>query len=81
MQVSVSTAHSREFIRIYEYIFIYVTGMKFGLKRWRGSDVAIVTGVPVMMPTDAQMNYGIFCAHAQWFSHQKTKADSCDIIK
>ena len=33
------------------------------------------------MLADAQMNYGIFCVHAQWFSHQKIKADDGDIMK
>ena len=30
------------------------------------------------MLADAQANYGISCAHVQWFSHQKIKADDCD---
>ena len=32
------------------------------------------------MPTDAQMNCSTSGAHAQWFSHQKIKANDCDII-
>ena len=30
---------------------------------------------------DVQTNYGIFCAHVQWFSHWKIKADNCDVMK
>ena len=33
------------------------------------------------MLADVQTNYGISCVHVQWFSHQKIKADSCDIMK
>ena len=32
------------------------------------------------MLADTQTNYGVFCVHAQWFSHWKIKADDCDII-
>ena len=33
------------------------------------------------MLADAQINYGISFVHVQWFSHQKSGADDCDIIK
>ena len=33
------------------------------------------------MLADVQMNYSASGVHAQWFSHQKIKADDCDIIK
>ena len=33
------------------------------------------------MPVDAQMNYGISFAHVQWLSHQKSRADDCDVMK
>ena len=33
------------------------------------------------MLADMQMNYGISSAHAQWFSHIKSRADDCDVIK
>ena len=33
------------------------------------------------MPADAQMNYGVSSALAQWFSQGKNRADDCDIIE
>ena len=32
------------------------------------------------MPVDAQTNRGGSAAHAQWFSHQKIRADNHDVI-
>ena len=40
----------------------------------------IVFGVLAWMPMDVQMNTGSSDAHAQWFSHQKIRADDHDII-
>ena len=33
------------------------------------------------MPVNVQMNDDVSNVHAQWFSHQKIKADNCDIMK
>ena len=33
------------------------------------------------MLVDVQTDYGISSVHAQWFSHRKSRADDCDIIK
>ena len=77
MAVSVSK------LLIYIQPHIYVTGMKLGTrKRQYGLGAAIVTG-------DFSSNAGrcadelwhFLCTHAQWFSHQKNRADDCDIIK
>ena len=60
------------------YICIYVTGMKFGIRKGRYC-LGVMISAP--MPADMQMNYGISFVHAQWFSHWKGTADNCDIIK
>ena len=51
------------------------------MKRQQGLDVAIVTGILVVMLADTQMNYGVSSVHVQWFSHQKNRADDHDVIK
>ena len=33
------------------------------------------------MLADVNMKYGISFAHAQWFSHQKIRADDCDVME
>ena len=50
-------------------------------KRLYGSGVAMVTGILAAMLADVQTNHGISFAHAQWFSHQKSRADDHDVIK
>ena len=56
--------------------------MEIGLrKRQRSSDSFVVFRVLVWTPPNAQMNSNVYDVHAQWFSHQKIKADSCDVKK
>ena len=49
-------------------------------KEMKRFGVLVVIGVLAWMPTGAQMNTGGSNAHAQWFSHWKTRADDHDVI-
>ena len=52
-------------------------GITKEMKRFRA---LVVFGVPAWMLADTQMNTGSSYAHAQWFSHQKIRADNHDVI-
>ena len=39
--------------------------------------LSVIFGIFAM---DVQMNHGCSAAHAQWFSHQKIRADDHDVI-
>ena len=65
-----------------KYMGESVTGTTFGLrKRWWGLGVAVVTrdsGSDVSKCADELWH---FFVHTQWFSHGKSRADNCDVIK
>ena len=38
-------------------------------------------GIPVVILADVQVNYGIFSAYVQWFSHGESRAEDSDVIR
>ena len=62
------------------HIYIYVTGMKFGLGKRQRFRAFIVFRVPARMLADVQMNVSSSGMHVQWFSCWKIRADNHDII-
>ena len=65
-----------------KYLGESVTGMKFGLrKRWRSSDASIVTGDSSIDASRCTDELQCFLCACTVVSHQKIKADDCDVMK